>query len=414
MRKKIVVTAVLVLFVIAGSLVSSSFADKYAVSLSYKLIENGFAGSEACMSCHKSIYDSFVSTAHNLTSRPAAAEFIKGSIKKGENRYSYNPFVFVQIEKKGEVFYQTAYAGDEPYQSKPFDVVIGSGRKGQTYLYWNGNNLFQLPVSYYVPGKSWCNSPGYFESLPYYNRIISGRCIECHGSHAKFVDGVENVTDFDRKSIIYGVNCERCHGPALDHVNFHQLNPRGKKANYILIKKQMSISQSLDVCGLCHSGIREPIQPVFSFKTGDNLKEFSLPTYNEDSSANLDVHGNQLGLFLSSTCYKKAMVMNCSSCHNVHNIEINNPKLFSSKCLNCHGGIETAQVKCGFQPPGEMTLENNCIDCHMPVMPSKNIFLQTNDPVKSSPDFVRSHRIAIYKEATDSFLNKFNSDKKKK
>src|SRR5688572_18023172 len=93
MRKKIVVTAVLVLFVIAGSLVSSSFADKYAVSLSYKLIENGFAGSEACMPCHKSIYDNFVSTAHNLTSRPAA-EFIKGSTKKGENRYSYNPFVF--------------------------------------------------------------------------------------------------------------------------------------------------------------------------------------------------------------------------------------------------------------------------------------------------------------------------------
>jgi hypothetical protein len=50
----------------------------------------------------------------------------------------------------------------------------------------------------------------------------------------------------------------------------------------------------------------------------------------------------------------------------------------------------------------------------MPVMPSKNIFLQTNDSTKSSPDFVRSHRIAIYKEAPAAFLNKFNSDKKKK
>jgi hypothetical protein len=31
-----------------------------------------------------------------------------------------------------------------------FDYVIGSGGKGQTYLYWKGDLLFQLPVSYWT------------------------------------------------------------------------------------------------------------------------------------------------------------------------------------------------------------------------------------------------------------------------
>jgi hypothetical protein len=51
-----------------------------------------------------------------------------------------------------------------------------------------------------------------------------------------------------------------------------------------------------------------------------------------------------------------------------------------------------------------MQLKINCIDCHMPKLPSKAIFLQAADADKSSPDFVRTHRIAIYRDATKSFL----------
>jgi len=51
---------------------------------------------------------------------------------------------------------RTAAAEDER-----IDVVIGSGVRGQSYLYWHGDQLYELPVSYWSDGGRWINSPGY-------------------------------------------------------------------------------------------------------------------------------------------------------------------------------------------------------------------------------------------------------------
>ncbi|HYJ62589.1 MAG TPA: hypothetical protein VEV62_02510 [Parafilimonas sp.] len=113
------------------------------------------------MNCHKDIYVSHIKTAHYLTSGVANAQSIKGSFEADKNSFVYNKFMKVVMEKKHGNFFQLAYAGNEEYQSEPFDIVIGSARKGQTYLYWRGDKLFQLPVSYYSTLNSWCNSPGF-------------------------------------------------------------------------------------------------------------------------------------------------------------------------------------------------------------------------------------------------------------
>jgi len=64
-------------------------------------------------------------------------------------------------------FFQTAVAGTPPETTSHAEriaLVIGSGGKGQTYLYWNGDQLFQLPVSYWVD-LGWINSPGYRDGV---------------------------------------------------------------------------------------------------------------------------------------------------------------------------------------------------------------------------------------------------------
>jgi len=152
---------------------------------------------------------------------------------------------------------------------------------------------------------------------------------------------------------------------------------------------------------LCHAGIRKAVQPSFSYRAGDRLEDFSLPKYSEDSAASLDVHGNQYGLLSSSKCFQNSQ-MTCSSCHQVHGPEINQPALFSQRCVNCHSA--GAGKTCTVKPAAGMVLTNNCIDCHMPSMPSKTIFLQTAAADKSSADFVRSHRIAIYAAASKEFI----------
>jgi hypothetical protein len=97
----------------------------------------GFApgGSAACVSCHREICSTHQATAHYLSSSPASAGLIKGSFKSGRNRIVYNEHMEVRLEKKGDHFFQTAYFNGTLYESESFDVVIGSGRKGQSFLY---------------------------------------------------------------------------------------------------------------------------------------------------------------------------------------------------------------------------------------------------------------------------------------
>ena len=362
--------------------------------------ENSFTGSEACRSCHKSIYDSFVQTAHYLTSAPAFKKYIKGSFDSGENIYNYNKFMSVEMDQADDSFYQTAMVNSVPFESASFSIVIGSARKGQTYLYWNGPRLYQLPVSYYTAQNSWCNSPGYPSTLTKFNRLIDAQCLECHSTYAKAAT-VNNETLFEGHEIIYGIQCERCHGPGQQHVAYFTAHPKEKISKFILNAKYLSRQQQLDACALCHSGLRKEKQHAFSFAVGDTLDNYSIPNYNTDSSAMLDVHGNQYGLLTASKCFKMSQ-MNCSSCHAVHANEYGDVKIFSQRCMSCHNA--TTHDTCTLKERAGLVLSNNCIDCHMPLQPSKKIFLQLADRSKSTADFVHTHKIAVYTIETKNYI----------
>ncbi len=365
--------------------------------------KNGFAGSASCQSCHKTIYESYLHTAHYLTSRPASKEFIKGSFDSGKNKYVYNKFMYVEMNNEEDSFYQTAMINGVPFESKPFDIVVGSGRKGQTYLYWNNTKLFQLPVSYYTALQSWCNSPGYPSTISSFSRQINGQCIECHGTYAKTEASSDNGTLFDKSKIVYGIECERCHGAALQHVAYYTAHPKDTVSKYIITAKYLHRQQKLDACALCHSGLRKEKQPPFTFQVGDKLDDFSTPAYNEDSTAMLDVHGNQYGLLSSSKCFRMSQ-MDCSSCHNVHENEVGQMKTFSQHCATCHN--EVTHDTCTLQQRKGLVLSNNCIDCHMPLLPSKKIFLQLANRQQSTADFVRTHKIAVYQKETKEYIDK--------
>jgi hypothetical protein len=409
-KKQPFIALLLILLVGGGAILSSGYKPNAGNDSAYKnFADSGYAGAAACIGCHKAIYDSFTATSHYITSRPASAEFIKGSFEKGENFFSYNPFMNVQMENKDGRFFQTSYINGEPIQSEAIDIVVGSGKKGQTYLYWKQNLMYQLPVSYHVPSKSWCNSPGYPPGMPRYNRLIPGRCLECHGSKAVIEDVGNNIHNIDRNSIVYGVDCERCHGPSADHVAYHSANPKNTISKHTLGLKKLSRQQNLDLCALCHSGFRTQIKPVFTYKAGDKLNDFLLSTYHSDSATTPDVHGNQYELLTASKCFQNSQ-MTCSSCHNPHNNEADNTGLFSQRCISCHNSA--ANSECKIKNAGSLSITENCIDCHMPLQPSKAIFLQLQDPAKSTPDYVRTHRVAIYTDATKDFIKKLKQKNK--
>ncbi len=402
-------------FVISGISILIYFGNVMSTTFDFgnqkTIIENKdgdkFAGSATCAACHKDIYESHIKTAHYLDSRPAASQFIKGSFAHGKNKFVYNKWLEVVMEQKRDSFFQTAYISGTEYQRKPFDVVIGSGRKGQTYLYWDENKLYQLPVSYYTNLNNWCNSPGFPINLAKFDRIIPAECLECHGTYAKVVEDENQEPFYDKKQIIYGIDCERCHGAAAEHVAFHEAHPGEKSAKYILNMNQLSRQQRLDACALCHSGFRDAIKPRFTFVPGDTLDKYSSPGYSIDSIATLDVHGNQYGLLMASKCFKNSFQLDCSSCHNVHVNEVNSPKIFSQRCITCHTDVSHTTLMLSVNK--KQLLSNNCIDCHMPMLPSSKIVLNVANNEQVVPDEVRTHKVGIYPDKTKELLKKIKA-----
>jgi Cytochrome c554 and c-prime len=365
-----------------------------------------YAGSAACVSCHKNIYDSFIHSAHWLDSRPPSAQSIRGSFHPRRNRFSYRSSLSVVMERKDSGFYQTAYRDGRAYRTDIFGMVIGSGRKGQSYLYWRGEQLFQLPVSYFTPMDEWCNSPGYTTDSPFFDRRVPASCLECHTTNARTVfRGNRKYGDlFDKRQLVYGIDCEKCHGPGARHAAFHTEHPGETTGVYIINAGRLTRQQQLDACALCHSGSRLPLKPAFSFRVGDKLNDFSEAKYHEENSATLDVHGNQYGLLTASRCFAGS-ALTCSNCHNPHANEAGNLKMFSRRCMSCHDGA--LHKTCAMPSTPGLVLSNNCIDCHMPALPSQRIVLglsHTADTERSISNMVRTHRIAVYAAASQAYL----------
>jgi hypothetical protein len=356
-------------------------------------------GSKACQSCHADIYKSHIETAHYRDSRPAETKYIKGSFQEGKNVFNYNPFMSVAMLKDGKRLVQSAQVSGTEVQRAYFDIVIGSGRKGQSYLSWMDNSLYQLPISYYAETNTWCNSPG-FPKMFKFDRGINLACLECHTTYAKAVGKVGNDDVYDKAALVLGIDCERCHGGGGKHVSYHLANVKDTVGRYIVNTARMERGIRVDGCALCHSGIRKGIEPPFTFQVGDTLSKYSQGNPISDKADTLDVHGNQFGLMAASKCYIKSAEMDCSSCHNVHKDEFNKPKIFNAKCMTCHGGKN--QVHCSLKPEAGLVLENKCIDCHMPILSSNAIRLDVNGKETLMPDRIRTHYISIYKNLNGS------------
>jgi hypothetical protein len=367
-----------------------------------------YAGPAACISCHKNIYDSFQNTAHDLTSRAASRQTVQGSFTPPDNRFLFRPGMQVTMEQRDSGLFEVATT-DGRQEAHRFDIVVGSGRKAQTFLYWAGDEPRQLPISYFVTAHAWANSPDFPSDRIWFGRTIPSRCFECHASAIQKkeplrTDAFHQIDQFDRAHILYGIDCERCHGPGAGHVRYQQEHPDEKRAYAIMRYADMSRQQKLDMCAVCHSGTHEMQRSAFDFRPGDTLSYFYYPQSDiSGTAAKMDVHGNQYQLLIASQCFLQSRTLVCGSCHDVHVKERDRIAAFSSRCMNCHRP-ETANF-CKMAPAlGTAAIVNNCIDCHMPLKASRVITLQTGGLTAPTPNLVRNHLIAVYPEETKKFL----------
>ncbi|MGC2767855.1 MAG: multiheme c-type cytochrome [Candidatus Acidiferrum sp.] len=348
-----------------------------------------YVGDEACRSCHQDKVETFHRTAHYLTSRLPDKDAILGSFNVDANVLkTSNPDLYFRMEARDGSFFQTAVQGQPPYttsRTERFGLVVGSGGKGQTFLFWKGDLLFQLPVSYWKEA-GWVNSPGYRDGVAYFDRPVIPRCLECHGTYFESLAPLQNR--YSQTGFVVGITCEKCHGPGQTHIRrFSSKSVETSSDPAILNPARFSRDRQMDLCAWCHAGHGVPLLATFSYIPGEPLDKYvELPQ--PDPNAPVDVHGSQVELLKKSRCFQSS-TMTCLTCHDVHTTQ-KDPAAFSGHCLNCHK-VET-------HPKIGQPIANNCVDCHMPKRQTNLIVFNWNGR-KVSPE-VRNHWIKVYPETS--------------
>lgn len=374
---------------------SAACAQIGSASRSSSEESTGFVGDLACRPCHQEKFTTYLATAHHRTSRLPNVSSIAGSFAKGKDvMTTFNPELTFRMEALDGHFYQTAIlqkTGHVKKQTEEMDLVIGSATKGQTYLYWKQNALFELPVSYWTALGRWVNSPGYVDGSADFDRPVVPRCLECHATKFQPITASPAENRYNRDNFVLGISCERCHGPAMDHVASHSGNPAGSIASKPMPPLRLSRDRQIDVCAQCHGGAGEPIAPAFSFRPGETLSDY-VKLQPPNATDRLDVHGNQVNLLERSRCFQASPEMTCSTCHDVHTLE--RPAAdYSARCLSCHRAEQCGMVhKMGAQ------IAENCIDCHMPVQASNKLVLDADNQRLQAN--VRNHWIRVYPNAS--------------
>jgi len=367
-----------------------------------------YAGSESCIQCHKEQSDMALQSSHFKATAPAISGNVLGDFDQGSHTFIYDKNTKLVMEKRNDSLYQVLYKNGKEVESHRFEIVFGV-KHAQTSVYWKNNNTYELPVSHYNAINNWATSPGFPADKPYFDRMVMKDCYSCHSSNisSKNVNQKSDEVNFmsmevedivDKKTIVYGIDCERCHGPAKKHVDFHLKNPNVKIANSITSYKTLNRQQKLDACALCHAGNDGmKIKSRFAFKPGDNLSDFYRNTRSVTDTAQFDVHGNQFRLMSQSKCFIKSDKMDCITCHNPHENASKNMASYSKICMSCHQGVKHNENTVKTMP--EKVLADNCVECHMPKKSSAAIKFQLSNSKQFSNYILRTHKIGIYPTA---------------
>jgi hypothetical protein len=176
-------------------------------------------------------------------------------------------------------------------------------------------------------------------SLTANGRILDTRhlanCFECHTT----LLSDRSAEMLDVATLIPNVSCERCHGPARDHVEAARAGKSDLKMPFGTSRAEPALKQ-IRLCGQCHR-LPGKVQPASIRPDNNHLARYQ-----------------PIGL-MESKCFKGSEgALSCTTCHDPHARASSEAASYESTCIKCHKAAP--QRVCG------VSKDKGCVGCHMP------------------------------------------------
>ena len=341
--------------------------------------ETTYVGTQACASCHRTLYDSFRNTAMGRSMQTGDA--LASAFPVPATIYDKDSGQYFSVTSKDGRLFQSEYSlddsGSKQYQqTNRIDYGIGAGEDGFGFLTQLDHYLFEAPLAYYTTSHSWGFAPGYEIQNRGFTRPILGRCILCHSGRPNPVVGQVGLykdPPFDELP----VGCENCHGPGQSHVlertqdQMTGVGPPSGADPTIVNPARLSGWLADNICMRCHQGqdvrVELPSENLQNFRPGQELNQhiaiFKIAPQPGASPSALPLE-HYFGMTLSK-CYRDSGNLHCITCHDPH-IPSSAPDSlarYRSQCLRCHG-----EQGCKFPVDKRLatTPPDDCLTCHMP------------------------------------------------
>ena len=332
-----------------------------------------YVGMQTCRTCDEAVYQTYKETGMGQSWGLANQEKSAGDFSPAK-AHVYDDSLdlhYVPHWVNGQLFIdEFRLEGKDTIHKRiqHIDYIVGSGQHTNSHLYQVNGYLYQAPITFYTQKGRWDLAPGFEKGAnSRFNRKIEAECITCHNGYSKLMPGSINQYG----DIPLGIDCERCHGPGSIHVAEKQAGnivDTSKGPDYSIVNpRRMSIEQQNNLCQRCHLqgiAVLNEGKSFFDFKPSQKLSDswhVFMPQYSQDNQHM--IMASHVERMKQSQCFVQSGKMSCITCHNPHvTVKATPVAQYNSACISCH---QTKQV-CSEPIAKRNTVQNNCVQCHMP------------------------------------------------
>jgi len=346
-----------------------------------------YADPATCIQCHADEAAGYARTgmAHAFY-LPTASTTIDSPSKEHQFFHTASGTFYEMTQHNGKFYqrrWQQGFDGNpENAEELSIDSIMGSGNHARTYLHHEQDGtLIELPLAWYSEdGGHWGMNPGYDNAHPMTRRPIAYECMFCHNGYPQIPPTAHrdlSANPVYDATLPQGIDCQRCHGPGMAHVQLARTPGASLQQVRALILNPIRLSndRQMEVCEQCHlettshllpDRIRHYDREPFSYKAGQSLANFNAyftrdPQYGRTD--NFEIVNAPYRL-RQSQCYLKSQgALTCETCHDPHDLH-KGPQAasyYANICMKCHAATLPQQIALHKHPAS-----NDCVSCHMP------------------------------------------------